>query len=218
MQASLEARRSAIDDACVLVAIDPVGSRLQWLVALTVAALLAIMQAGRAGPPRTAVRQAPGVGHVTVPAADDRIEEVFSPLTGRVAQVLVRVGEHVHKGDPLATIESPDISSATSDVAKVRAELLAAERDFKRQQQLVRMGEPRRELEMAEDTYRAAKAELERVTARRDLFGSDPYTLRATLDGEVLAVGAYPTLEVFSAYGGAIVPALFTIRSIGAPR
>src|SRR5262252_6709989 len=52
---------------------------------------------------------------------DQRVAHVFSPVSGKVARVFVQLGSHVKKGDPLATIESPEIGAATSDVSKAKA-------------------------------------------------------------------------------------------------
>src|SRR5579862_4620419 len=46
---------------------------------------------------------------------DRRVGHVFSPVTGRVVRILASAGEHVMKGSPLATIESPQIGDALSD-------------------------------------------------------------------------------------------------------
>jgi cobalt-zinc-cadmium efflux system membrane fusion protein len=64
---------------------------------------------------------------------DQKVIHVFSPVTGKAVKVLAQLGNHVKKGDPLVVIESPDIGVATSDVGKARADLIAAEHDFRRQ-------------------------------------------------------------------------------------
>src|SRR4029077_15932492 len=46
---------------------------------------------------------------------DLRSGHVFSPVTGRVTKIVAQLGQRVKRGDPLATIESPDIGSAVSD-------------------------------------------------------------------------------------------------------
>src|ERR1700689_2549134 len=49
---------------------------------------------------------------------DIKVGHVFSPVTGRVARIDVELGARVKAGQPLAVIQSPDISQASSDVAK----------------------------------------------------------------------------------------------------
>src|SRR5271170_1143608 len=62
----------------------------------------------------------------TVTLDDQRTGHVFSPVTGRVVTIAAQVGQHVKRGDSLATIESPDVGSAVSDVHKAEADLMAA--------------------------------------------------------------------------------------------
>src|SRR5580698_6566220 len=72
----------------------------------------------------------------TVTLDDRRTGHVFSPVTGRVLQIVAQLGQTVKKGAPLATIESPDVGSAVSDMHKAQADLIAAEHDFKRKKGL----------------------------------------------------------------------------------
>ena len=95
-------------------------------------------------------------------AFDDlRVEHVFSPVSGRVTKIEAQLGEHVKKGQALAVIDSPDLGLASADLAKAEADLLAAEHDYKRQKQLCEACCTQRDVEMADDRYRQAKADLE---------------------------------------------------------
>ena len=67
---------------------------------------------------------------------DLRVSHVFSPVTGRVVRIDAQLGQRVKKGNPLATIESPDVGNAFSDLAKAHAELTASEHDYQRQKEL----------------------------------------------------------------------------------
>ncbi len=53
-----------------------------------------------------------------------------------MVQIQAELGARVKKGEPLATIESPDVGNAVSDVHKAEADLIAAEHDYKRQKEL----------------------------------------------------------------------------------
>jgi cobalt-zinc-cadmium efflux system membrane fusion protein len=123
---------------------------------------------------------------------DEHVVRVFSPLDGRLVAVSVQVGQHVKKGDPLASIDAPEIRRALGETQKARAELVAAEHDYQRQEQLHELGEPQRDMEAAYDQMRAARAELERAQAKARRLGPEaakgnPYVLRAPIDGKVLA-------------------------------
>src|SRR5580658_6175844 len=43
---------------------------------------------------------------------DSLVEHVFSPVSGRISQIQAKLGMHLPKGSPLATIVSPDIGIA----------------------------------------------------------------------------------------------------------
>ena len=67
---------------------------------------------------------------------DSHVAHVFSPVTGRVAHIEARLGEHVRKGAALVTLESPDVGIAAADLGKAEADLQAAEREVHRQREL----------------------------------------------------------------------------------
>ena len=105
---------------------------------------------------------------------DLRVSHVYSPVTGRVIRIDANLGQRVKKGQPLAVIESPDIGSAVSDVAKADAELIAAEHDFKRKKELFdQHAASQADVETAEDNYRKAKAEKDRAMQKTVLIFQD---------------------------------------------
>jgi cobalt-zinc-cadmium efflux system membrane fusion protein len=153
---------------------------------------------------------------------DLRSGHVFTPVTGRVVKITAQLGQRVKKGDPLATIESPDIGNAVSDVHKAEADLIAAEHDFKRKKDLFeqKAGSAADE-EAAEDNWRKAKAEVERARQKAFLLRAgnvdmvtQTYTLPSPIDGEVLAMNINPGTEVQGQYTGGATQELFTIGEI----
>jgi cobalt-zinc-cadmium efflux system membrane fusion protein len=158
----------------------------------------------------------------TVALDDQRTGHVFSPVTGRVVQILAALGARVKKGDPLAILESPDIGSAVSDVAKADADLIAAQHDLNRRKDLYEQkAGPAADVEASEDNYRKAKAELERAREKEYLLRlgnadavTQRYTLAAPVDGEILARNINPGTEVQGQYGGGSSSELFTIGEI----
>lgn len=152
---------------------------------------------------------------------DQRVGHVFSPVTGRVMRIDAQLGQKVKKGQALAVLQSPDISSASSDLGKANAELIAAEHDFKRKKDLLEAhATSQADYEASEDNYRKAKAEHDRAMMKASLLhsvGSDVtqgYTLTAPIDGEVLARNLNPGIEVQGQYGGNAVQELFTIGEL----
>jgi cobalt-zinc-cadmium efflux system membrane fusion protein len=158
----------------------------------------------------------------TIALDDQRTGHVFSPVTGRVVEIVAPLGAPVKKGDALAVIESPDIGNAVSDVHKAEADLIATQHDLKRRKELFEQkAGPESDLEASEDSYRRARAELERARQRESLLHlgnvdavTQRYTLTAPVDGEILARSISPGIEVQGQYAGGASPELFTIGEI----
>ena len=156
-------------------------------------------------------------------AFDDlKVSHVMSPVTGRVIRIEAQPGQRVKKADTLAVIESPDVGSAFSDLEKAQADSISAEKDFRRQKELfdVHAGS-QRELEGAQGNFAKAKAELQRARKKAQLLraggassGSQNYTLRAPIGGEVIARNVNPGAEVQGQYTGGTVLELFTIGEL----
>ena len=146
----------------------------------------------------------------TISLDDLRSGHVFSPVTGRVVKIIAQLGQRVKKGDPLATIESPDIGQAVSDTHKAEADLIAAEHDLRRKKELfAQKAAAAADVEASEDAERNAKAELERARQKQFLLRvgnvdavSQTYTLPAPIDGEVLLRNINPGVEVQGQYSG----------------
>jgi cobalt-zinc-cadmium efflux system membrane fusion protein len=153
---------------------------------------------------------------------DLRVSHVFSPVTGRVVRIDAQPGQRVKKGTSLAVIESPDVGTAFSDLAKAQADLTAGEHDFKRQKELYEAhAGSQKDYETAQDNYGKAKAEMERARKKASLLRggsadsvSQEYTLRALIDGEVVARNVNPGAEVQGQYSGGNAVELFTIGEI----
>jgi cobalt-zinc-cadmium efflux system membrane fusion protein len=158
----------------------------------------------------------------TVTLDDQRTGHVFSPVTGRVVNISAQLGQHVKKGDSLAVIESPDIGSAIADVHKAQADLIAADHDLKRKKDLFEQkAGSASDLESAQDTYRRAKAEVERADEKERLLRvgnadavSQTFSLAAPVDGEVLMRNINPGIEVQGQYSGGTTQELFTIGEL----
>ncbi|HEX9082520.1 MAG TPA: efflux RND transporter periplasmic adaptor subunit, partial [Holophagaceae bacterium] len=153
---------------------------------------------------------------------DRRVAHVFSPVSGRVTRLLVDLGQHVRRGQPLALLDSPDMGSALSDLHKAEATLLAAQQERTRQQELYEAhAGARRDLEAAEAAYQNALAERDRARQHAALFYggstsgvSQGFQLRSPISGEVVARGANPGMELQGQYGGTGAPELYTVGDL----
>ena len=151
---------------------------------------------------------------------EQHIAHVFSPVGGRVVQVFAQLGQRVKKGAPLATVDAPEVGSALADAGKARADVTAARRELKRQQDLVAaQAGARKDLESAEDALAKAEAELHRASARARLFGSgsgvtQTVTIRAPQAGEVLGRLVNPGSEIQGQLGGGAAQEIFTVGAL----
>ncbi len=134
---------------------------------------------------------------------DEATVRVFSPVGGRVVAVEVGLGQRVEPGAILARISSPDFGQAQADVRKADADLVLAERSFRRLRDLESHGAAaRKDVEAAEDGYTAAKAEKERAAARLALYGGSAeelnglFPLRAPIGGILVERNLNPGQEV----------------------
>jgi cobalt-zinc-cadmium efflux system membrane fusion protein len=160
-------------------------------------------------------------------AFDDlRVSHAYSPVTGRVVAISANLGQHVKKGDVLAVIESPEIGRASADVLEAKADLSAAELEVRRQRELwAENATSKRELDQAEQVFLRAKAEYERAKKKADLLltgdvdvATQRYTLRAAIDGEVVARDVSPGVEIAGLWDGGAATELFTVGRSDAVR
>lgn len=134
-----------------------------------------------------------------VEADPARLARITPPLAGRIVQLFVRFGDTVSAGQPLFSLDSPDLVAAQTDYIRARSALAQAERTLARQQDLATHGiGARREVEQAQTDRDLARSELERATLRLRLLRMDPGTLgrpltvRSPIAGRVVEFRAAP--------------------------
>lgn len=155
-------------------------------------------------------------------AFDDlRVAHVYSPVTGKVARIDAQLGQRVRKGDPLAVIESPEVGLASADLEKAQADFAAAEHDWLREKALWEKPEghatSKKDYETSEDAYFKSKAELTRARQKASLLGgggSQSFTLRSGIAGEVIARNISPNVEVAGQWGNGQAIEMFTIGEL----
>lgn len=144
---------------------------------------------------------------VTIPAiveADpSRTINILPPLTGRLTDLKVRLGDRVVRAQQLALIRSPDLEQAYADVDKARDALALAQRAQDRARGVYDAGATAtKDLEQAESGVAQAKAEFNRAEARLKIIGAGAEqgqfrsaTIVAPMSGVVTALataaGAY---------------------------
>lgn len=134
---------------------------------------------------------------------DETTVRVFTPVMGQVSAIRVEVGQKVAAGAPLAEIISPDFGQARADARTAEANLAAAEKAFSRTTELEAHGAAaRKDVEAAEATRLAARAERDRAVARLQLYHGDEnsaaaaFVLCAPLAGVVVEKNINPGQEV----------------------
>ncbi len=98
---------------------------------------------------------------------DNRTARVFSPVAGRVINILADIGKPVAKGEGLLVLDAPDYAQAIADSSRADADLMRKREFFDRARQLYEAkGMARKDLENAEADARQAEAEAVRAKAR----------------------------------------------------
>ena len=148
-----------------------------------------------------------------IEANPNRVSKVVAPVAGRVASVLVKVGDAVRQHQPLFTIESPDADAAMSAhlqadaaVSQSKATLTKAQTDADRAKDLFEHNAvAKKDLQSAENTLAQAQASLEQAEAAREqakrrlsVLGLSPrdfqqqVVVRSPLSGKVLELSVVP--------------------------
>jgi membrane fusion protein, heavy metal efflux system len=119
---------------------------------------------------------------------------VMAPLTGRIAELPVELGQRVMRGQVVAVLDSPDLAQAYDDNAKALDALALTTRNLERQEQQFKIGViSDRDLDQARSDHAQAQAEATRAQARMAALGagagdsSHPgrLTVRAPVSGSV---------------------------------
>ena len=143
---------------------------------------------------------------------------VNSLSSGRVADVRVRLGDDVQKGQVLLTMTSPDMQQGISDYQKFQAVEKLARIQLDRAELLFSKGAyAKKDLEVADDAYRRAKIDTQTTAERIRILGGDPEHPSAVI--EIHAPGSGTIIEQNVTAAGGVKsqdnsPNLFTIADL----
>lgn len=104
---------------------------------------------------------------------DDLSVQVFPSYQGKIIKSLVELGDQVQKGQPLYTIDSPDLIQAESTLIGAAAALELTSKELVRARDLYTMnaGVPQRELEQAISDEQTAEGALKAARDAVRVFG-----------------------------------------------
>lgn len=152
------------------------------------------------------MRQAPYamVFPANVEADPAHTANVLPPLTGRVMELKVGLGDHVTKGQLLAVIDSGDYAQSNADVAKARDALDLAKKALDRARGVKAAGgNATKDLESAQSGYNQALAEFNRAQTRLAALGGTagsaaqrPMQVTAPTSGYITALSVSPGVYV----------------------
>lgn len=113
---------------------------------------------------------------------EDAYAEVAAPISARVAKLLVRPGDRVTAGQPLAQLASPELGTARAEADAARVRLALARKTAERKQALAadRLIPEREQLEAAAQVAEAEAAAQVADAGLRKLSGGAPDALRLT--------------------------------------
>lgn len=149
---------------------------------------------------------------------ENRTVRLYPPFAGRVLQILVKTGEHVRRGQALATLASPDFGQAQADARRAQSDFALAEKNLNRLRELHAAGvSSRKDLATAEADFARADAELARAAGKIKLYGASPasvdqnFSLASPIDGVVVERNINPGQELRTDLQLANTPAMFVI-------
>ena len=138
--------------------------------------------------------------------------QAFTPNPGRIVDTFFNIGDEVKKGDPLFTIDSPDLLNAESALLAAAGVLELQTRTLARVKQLLKTGggaqkdvdQSTSDQQTAEGNYKAARdavrlfgktdADVDRIVAERKV--DSILIVPSTISGRIIARNAAPGLFV----------------------
>ena len=131
-----------------------------------------------------------------VEADPDHVVHIYTPLSGRLLNMMLVPGQEVRKGQTVALLQSGDVASARADFEKAHIEVVRADAALTRGKLLVAHEVlPQAQLQDLQATDDAAHAEQERARQRIHELGfsengtSDTTVVTAPISGTVLTIG-----------------------------
>ena len=174
--------------------------------------MLALLGCEKKDPPKTEAKRELKTFKVSVQKVPSFIEatgtvqpdldggaKILTPLAGAVEKILVKVGDGVRKGTPLALVRSSDVSDAHAGYLSAQAQLKQAERGYELNKKLFEIGAvTKNDLLTSEANYDQSRALAEGFKRKLDIYGSSDGSggqghliIRAPIAGNVVEIQAH---------------------------
>jgi cobalt-zinc-cadmium efflux system membrane fusion protein len=164
------------------------------------------------------IEAAPELNVTGVVSADvSRTIPVITLATGRVIEVLARLGDTVSKGQLLMKVQSADIAGAYSDYEQALADETLAHAQLDRSKLLFDKGAiAQKDLEVAKDTETKAQVTVKTTLDHLHVLGADPDHPSAIVEVHAPVSGVITDQQVTTAAGvqGLSSPNPFTISDL----
>jgi membrane fusion protein, heavy metal efflux system len=156
----------------------------------------------KTAPVQAGARLAPPPITARVATLESLTEPVHSPLQGRVAQVRVRLGDEVKKGDKLVLIETPELPELVRQRQEARLAVALRQATVERLEQLVAaravpehdLAVAKSELESAKVDSKSAESKLKSLSVA--LQGDGAFWLTAERAGTIVDLKVMPGSSV----------------------
>lgn len=127
----------------------------------------------------------------TVAFNGERSTQVLAPVSGPITRILVNPGAYVRRGQPLATVTSPDFANAMAAYRKAQAAYRNAQRIADLDVQLFRNDAiARREMDQAQTDAAAAAADRDAAMEQMRALGVDEAAIAAVRDNRPAGASA----------------------------
>jgi cobalt-zinc-cadmium efflux system membrane fusion protein len=140
-----------------------------------------------------------------IAASDERTTQVFSPLSGQVSRIFVKLGDHVRRGQPLFAVNAAEVAQGEQDIATAMAQVKQTEAAEARQKALYKAnGAALKDVQQSETDLATAQAQLASARNRLRILGLGQDQIgRIEHQGAAGATGA--DAVVVSPMGGVVI-------------
>lgn len=131
---------------------------------------------------------------------ENKVIKVFPLVGGNVENVNVELGDHVRKGQKLATIRSAEVADFERQMIEAQSDLLIAQKNLSSTQDLYESKlVPERDVITQKEILGKAQAELNRIREIFSIYGigkSNAYTVTSPIDGFVIQKNINPGTQL----------------------